>query len=80
MASNYENTQFNERILSEIPFLLDAAIDWIKKNLYITEVYDDATIKSATINYCRDYLQPDEVFSERDLESWARRNGFEIEK
>lgn len=84
-----ENKEFLKEVVSNS--LLDDAVDWIKHNIRIEEVYDEATIikfvtdnvdvddvyhDAAIIKYVTDAFNPSEVFSEHELADWAAFNGW----
>ena len=45
---------------------------------FIRQIFPDTLLEEA-IEWIRGNLNPEEVFSERDLEVWAENNGFEKE-
>lgn len=52
---------------------LDNIIMWIGNNIEIIDVYDEKEIIEFIKRYTKD---PNEVFDEEILESWAIENGF----
>lgn len=78
MASFGENKSFYDEVVkpgyfgiqTDSNFLLDAALDWIEANIMIEQSLDEA-IDTVKLN-----CEPEDVFSEDQLASWAEFNGF----
>ena len=51
--------------------LLEDAIDWIKSNMSIEEVFSDKELIASAANF-----DPEEIFSRGVLETWAEDNGY----
>lgn len=55
--------------------LLESAIDWIKSNMSMTEVYSEKEFMDEAKNY-----DPEDVCTQSSLESWAESNGYKKEE
>lgn len=52
--------------------LFDSAVEVVKENLNINDVFDDKQIS----DFVGDRYSPEEIFTKRQLEGWALENGF----
>lgn len=64
-----QERDFSEAVVPQ-NFLMDA-IDWIKDNMEVYDVFHEKQI----IEYASG-LKPDKVFTQSELEAWAELNGF----
>jgi hypothetical protein len=73
MPTKKLNKQFEEQLFED-SLLLDNAIEWIKTNMTIDQVYNQEDIK----NHVEDG-NPEDYFSESQLRQWAEDNGYVME-
>jgi len=64
-----QDREFRESIISSS--LLEDAIEWIKQNMSIDEVFGEKEGLAWASNY-----DPEGVFQVSELESWAENNGY----
>ena len=70
MATGKQNRDFKESIFDGVSWL-DHAIEWIKNNMNINDVFSDQQIKSHVEDG-----DPGDFFSQSALQQWAEENGF----
>lgn len=68
-TSAHQDQQFKEAVISNS--LLEEAIDWIKSNMQMDEIFDEKEILAYAANF-----DPEEVFKESTLAWWAESNGY----
>jgi len=68
-TSAKQDNDFRDALISKN--LLEEAIDWIKGNMKIDEVFDEKEILAYANNY-----DPEDVHTVSSLESWAESNGY----
>lgn len=56
-------------------YFLDDIVSWVQDNLDVDDVFEMDTIKTWAESY-----YPEDIFSETELEDWAKRNGFTREE
>lgn len=88
-----QDTEFADAVfpLPSSDNLLAEAIDWIKGNLGVEDVFDDVQIKqyvqanleidflyseTTLLNYVAGTWEPADVFSTNELSAWAEANGY----
>ena len=89
MATPSQNRDFTDAVLVQYP--LDQAIEWIKANLSLGDVFDerqfaeharnnieidDVYSESNILSYVAGTFNPGEVFDTGQLETWAEDNGY----
>lgn len=73
MGATVNEKSFKKAMGEELPnSLLGSALDWIRDNMTPDGVFDQQRLNKFVGNTA----QPDEVFNEQELESWAREKGF----
>lgn len=75
MPTSQQDKQFAQLVKSEVEIevistSLDNAVDWIKDNLQVQEVFDEVDI----IAYVKENNTPSQVFSHEELVEWAEEN------
>lgn len=70
MATGKQNRDFKDSIFDGVSWL-DYAIEWIKNNMNINDVFSDQQIKSHVEDG-----DPGDFFSQSALQQWAEENGF----
>ena len=66
------NKDFVESVI-DCDSLLDNAASWVGLNVDVADVYNERDI----VNYVNSSnLEPEDLFSEEDLSSWAEKNGY----
>jgi hypothetical protein len=91
MTTSRQDNNFADALIPGRDNLLEEAIEWIKDNLSVDQVFDDLTTvayvkanieidqvfdERAILGHIQDRYSPAEAFDHRDLVSWADDNGF----
>ena len=51
-----------------------------EKKFFFTMLPDDASFLSEALDWIRDNLPPEEVFTESQLQAWAVENGYVVDE
>jgi hypothetical protein len=70
IVTYYDDLKFIKEVIDEN--LLDKAIEFIKANIAIEEVYD----RDPIVNWVKENEAPGDVFSDSELKDWALDNDF----
>ena len=76
MSSTLSSIQMNRDFVESVidcDSFLDNAVSWVRSNVDVSDVYNERDI----VDYVNSSnLEPEDLFSEEDLSSWAEKNGY----